>query len=220
MLVGHYSASFLVKAIDRNLPLWGLMLAAQAIDFVWALLVCFGFEQFALQPGFTEASPLVLQYMPVSHSLLPGSLWALAAGLGYKALAEDACWKRAGLIALVVWSHWWLDLLVHTPDLKMLWNDYPVGFGLWRFRIAAFGVESMLLLLAVGYYWRCTRARDRIGSIGLPLLAAFMIALLAYSMWGPIPAHNASVIVQLLIVYVGLSIAAQWIDLHRRPCYA
>ena len=119
MLVGHYSASLLARSVDRNIPMWVLFLAAQAVDLLWIALNLLQVERFSLQPGYTQASPLVLEHMPVSHSLLPGQLWGVAAALAWRALVPGTCWRRAILVGAVVASHWWLDLLVHVPDLPL-----------------------------------------------------------------------------------------------------
>jgi hypothetical protein len=61
--------------------------------------------------------------------------------------------RRAGLaIGLVVLSHWFGDLLVHTPDLPLtLSQDSAVGFGLWTRPVLSWALE--MILLAGAWAW-------------------------------------------------------------------
>ena len=57
-------------------------------------------------------------------------VWALlAAGIAYLIYRNR---KIAGVIGLVVISHWLLDFIVHPPELPLLFSGSPmVGLGLW-----------------------------------------------------------------------------------------
>ena len=78
MFVGHYSAAFIAKRLEPRLPLWSLLLAVQLVDVVWAVLVLLGIERATIDfslPG----NPLVLSYMPYTHSLPATLLWSVLA---------------------------------------------------------------------------------------------------------------------------------------------
>ena len=61
-------------------------------------------------------------------------------------------------IALVVFSHWILDLLVHRPDLPILpgnMGNLPLlGFGLWQIPIVSAILELILVLAGAYLYYR------------------------------------------------------------------
>ena len=133
MFIGHYSTAFAARAVKPAIPLWHLFVAVQLVDFAWAVLVMIGVEKVRIIPHFMEASNLDLYYMPYTHSL-PGSLaWAIGAGLIYALISGGAQKWRAGLIfGAAVFSHWLLDLIVHTQDLALYFGGPKVGFGLWN----------------------------------------------------------------------------------------
>jgi membrane-bound metal-dependent hydrolase YbcI (DUF457 family) len=115
MFVGHYAASFYLKAREPGIPLWVLLLAVQLIDVIWALLVLAGIEHLAMVPGITRASPLDLVYVPYTHSLVAALGWSLLASwLWYRLKGPGRGGVRpALLVGLAVFSHWIGDLLVH-----------------------------------------------------------------------------------------------------------
>src|SRR5467141_3487820 len=80
MFVGHYGVSLAAKPAARSVPLWVWFIAVQWLDVVWSILVLMGIEKLRIVPGFTEANPLDLYYMPYTHGL-PGAL-ALSLLLG------------------------------------------------------------------------------------------------------------------------------------------
>jgi membrane-bound metal-dependent hydrolase YbcI (DUF457 family) len=99
--------------------LGALFLACQLADLLWPTLVLLGVERFAIVPGITKASPFDFQYYPYSHSLLALAAWGVLVGLVYR-LATRAPWRTALVLFLLVLSHWFLDFIVHRPDLAML----------------------------------------------------------------------------------------------------
>jgi membrane-bound metal-dependent hydrolase YbcI (DUF457 family) len=80
-----------------------------------------------IQRGVTAYIP---GNMPWSHGLFISVVWSvLAASLAYLFYRDR---KTAGIIGLVVISHWLLDFIVHPPELPLLFNESRlVGLGLW-----------------------------------------------------------------------------------------
>ncbi len=96
MFVGHYSASFLGQTLAPRVPLWVFLLAAQLVDVAWALFILLGVERFHLDPSLAS-NPLVLEYMPYTHSLVGTVAWAgLAAAVVSDALRHGASGHRGG----------------------------------------------------------------------------------------------------------------------------
>src|ERR1700724_2655754 len=128
MFVGHYAVACAVKSDENRIPLWVLFVAVQLLDFLWAPFVLLGIEKVRIVPGITASNPLDLYYMPYTHSLLAALLWAAAALLFCRLFVG---WGRVGkaalIVALAVFSHWVLDLVVHRPDLPLYDNTAKVG---------------------------------------------------------------------------------------------
>ncbi len=153
MFVGHYAAALAARTAEPRAPLWTYVLGCQALDVVWSGLIITGVEKAGVDPNL-PGSPLILSYMPYTHSL-PGALfWSVAFGVGLMALLKLP--RRAGLfIGLTVFSHWILDLLVHRPDLPLLWDGPKVGLALWNRPVMSETIEMGLLAIAAcAWGWR------------------------------------------------------------------
>ena len=129
MFVGHYSVSFVAKSVEKSIPLWVLFVAAQLIDIIWASFIFSGVERVRIVPHFTASNHLDLYYMPYTHSLLGACVWAILAGIVFKFFARSSG-KAAVWVALTVVSHWFIDLLVHKPDLTLWGGEQKFGFAL------------------------------------------------------------------------------------------
>ncbi|MGD0192830.1 MAG: hypothetical protein ABSD74_19000 [Rhizomicrobium sp.] len=213
MFIGHYGPAFGAKAALRAVPLWVFFLAVQWLDVVWSVLVLNGVEKVRIEPGYTEASPLVLYYMPYTHSLA-GSLILSAMFGGVAALFFRG---RRGLVLLVcaaaVFSHWILDLLVHKPDL-WVYDDVKVGLGLWRWVWISLPLELVFLWLGAWSYARFVPAK-RGGNVWLWVFVAAMSAVQVYGDFGPAPSSGPAEAVTALAAYGVLAVLAGLVDLSR-----
>ena len=198
MFVGHYGVSFLAKAANRKIPLWVLFIAVQLLDVIWAPLVLLGVEHLRIVPGITASNPLDLYYMPYTHSLIGAVAWSIVGWATYR-------WWKAGqhpggaalLVALCVFSHWVLDLVVHRPDLP-LWDDHSkVGLGLWNHPAPAFALEAVLLFAGMALY---RRGRATLPA-SLVVFGIVMLAVQAVVFFGPPPPSPAAAAVVALVSY-------------------
>ena len=101
--------------------------------------------------------------MPYTHSLQGSMLWAGAAFALFRwVIVKNK--SVAVVVALAVFSHWLLDLIVHTPDLP-LWSDssFKLGFGLWNNAVATYALEAVLLISALWLYLRSTTSASLLG---------------------------------------------------------
>ena len=76
MFIGHYAPAFVIKSVNKTIPLWLLFLAVQLVDIAWASLVLLGIEKVRIVPGITASNPLDLYYFPFTHSLLAAIVWS------------------------------------------------------------------------------------------------------------------------------------------------
>src|SRR6266508_4937106 len=172
MFVGHYGVSFAAKKAEPAIPLWVLFIAVQLLDVLWAPFVLLGIEKVRIVPGFTATNPLDLYYMPYTHSLVAALLWSGAAFAAARRLPKVETGTRAALlVALAVFSHWILDLIVHVRDLPLVDDTAKVGLGLWNHRAVAFLLEAGVLFGGMSLYLRAQpRGRVSLVVFGLVLL--------------------------------------------------
>jgi hypothetical protein len=208
MFIGHYSASFAGKAVEKRLPLWLLFIAVQLIDVLWGIFILLGIEKARIVRGFTASNDLDLYYMPYTHSLLGVLCWS--------ALAYAVCQmvprlrgQRTGLIlAAAVFSHWILDLVVHVPDLVLYDSVGKMGFGLWNYRVPAFVLEIALLLGGAAWLLKTVVHKGR--------LIAYVCLLAAVQFAGtfllPPPASDRAEAVTALFFYFVLALIAWWVE--------
>lgn len=216
MFIGHYGPALAGKTIARAVPLWAFFLAVQFVDVLWGIFVANGIEHVRIVPGFTDANPLDLYDMPITHSL-PGALgWSVLAGLVWALLSPKQ--KRIGgiAIALAVFSHWILDLIVHVPDLELWPGGLRVGFGLWNNYPVALAVEFGVLLAGFGLYLRVTEAKGLVGRIW-PWVFMALLALAEFANHtAPIPEDFTTAGYMGTITFLIIAALAAICDLTRR----
>ena len=172
MVAGHFGFAAAVKSIERQTPMWALMLACQWLDVVFVPLFLLRVEHISPVPGTNGGYGQVIINADYTHSLI-GAL-ALSALFG---LASANRWgARCGaVLASVTFSHWVLDLVVHRGDMAILPGNAGqlsrLGFGLWRMPAASIAVELALVLLGSYSYWRAAVAVAR--SSGREITAAY-----------------------------------------------
>jgi hypothetical protein len=219
MFVGHYSASFAGKAVERQIPLWILFIAAQFVDFLWGILVLAGVEKARITPGLMAASAMDLYYMPVTHSLFGAILWSVLGGLILNFAVKARTVRTGIIIGLVVLSHWMGDLIVHRPDLPIFGdNSMKLGFGMWNYFWPEFALE--LLLLIIGIQWWLKTERDSGNTSRATVRAAWILFGLlvicqCIDKFGAPPASSQIAAASALAAYTVLSGVAYWADKQR-----
>jgi hypothetical protein len=224
MFVGHYGVSFAGKKPAPRLSLGALFLAVQLLDILFAVFVLLGVEKLRIVPGFTKFNPYDLYWMPYSHSLLAALIWsALTTLVGLVALRRLR-WSRdrriaAGVLGAAVFSHWLLDLPMHTPDMPLGLDaaSPKIGFGLWNHPALSIAAELLVLAAGTAIYLRATRARTRGAAIRTAVFVGFLAALVLATPLFPVPANERLFAVQALVLYGVLAALAQWIDRGRDP---
>ncbi len=213
MFLGHYAVGFAAKKVALKTSLGTLVAAAVFLDLLWPVFVLTGIERLGVAPGITAVTPLDFEYYPFSHSLLAAAGWAVLFGACWFALTRDG---RASLWAgLLVVSHWFLDLVVHRPDLPLWPGGGPrAGLGLWNSVAASVALEYGLLAAGVWVYARATRPRDAIGRWGFRAYVALLAGVYAANVFGPPPPGAAAVAAVALSAWL-LVLWAWWFDRHR-----
>lgn len=208
MFVGHYGASFLAKRADRTIPLWLLFIAVQLLDVLWAPFVLLGIEKVRIVPGITKASPLDLYYMPYTHGLLTAIGWSIVLGVVYQLIARPSTARSSLIVALAVFSHWVLDLLVHRPDLPLYDNSAKVGLGLWNAPAVELPLEALILLGGMWLYLRDNSSHaKRTYVFGLVL-----VVLQVVSFFSPPPPTVTAVASTAIVSYIVFALVIWWLE--------
>ena len=161
-------------------------------------------------------TPLDFVSYPYSHSLVALCLWGGAVGAAYAFIRRGRRVAVLTLVLLVV-SHWVLDLVTHRPDLPLTLNGPErFGLGLWNSIPGTLAVEIVVFGAGLALYLRTTAARDRIGSIGLWSLVAFLLIVYLASSFGPPPPSAAAVAWSAEAMWL-LVLWGYWVDNHRTP---
>lgn len=155
MFIGHYGPAVWDTQRGHTKPLltlWQGFVAVQAMDFTTGLLITFGLE------GTHMVDGVPLFHIPWSHSLLSAVVIAMLAGFLFRALKPSIGKKGFWVVALLAFSHWPLDVLVHRPDLPLFpGGNYLMGFSLWDYAWPSFAAEALLLGGALAWWLKVTK---------------------------------------------------------------
>ena len=204
MFIGHWAPA-MVAATHKDAPsLPVLFVAAQLVDWLFFLFLMFGVESMRITPGISAMNPMDLYHMPYTHSLLGTALWAAVFGGLIFTVSRN---RTAALIgALVVLSHWFLDLLVHVPDLTIAGAPPKLGLGLWNHPAIEMPLELLLIFGALWLYARA--AKPKRGP--LAVLTVILLALQAVHWFGPVEAEVTLGTSLLALFAFGLATLASW----------
>ena len=215
MFVGHYAASLALKSFDGRASLGTLFLGVQFVDILFFPLVLLGVERMNVVPGYTPSTHFELEYMPYTHGLAASLGWAALAYASFRWVLKRAHGTSL-VVAVAVFSHWVLDLIVHTPDLPLMSDgSLKLGLGLWNDVWLTFLIESALLAGGLWMYLRSTSAVGKGGRYAMALYVAVLIAINVVNLWGPPPGSKVALAVAALGAYFGFAAIAYWLDRAR-----
>ncbi|AWV97021.1 hypothetical protein [Arcticibacterium luteifluviistationis] len=219
MFVGHYAAAFALKGKEKSASLGMLFIATQFVDILFFPFTLLGIERLNLVENFTAVNNFDLEYMPFTHGLLGSFLWsAVFYALYYFIFAKNKADKKsiALVMGLGVMSHWFADLLVHTPDLPIINGDPKLGFGLWQYKGLTFALEAVLLIISLVYYLKKTTAKSGVGKYAAIGFVGFLL-LVNFLNFYVLPSDDnlVSVAISALLAYFVLAGIAFWVDTKR-----
>ena len=192
MFIGHFGIGFAAKKLVPGLSLSVLFIAAQFLDLLWPNLLLLGLEDVSISPGITLMTPLDFIHYPISHSLLLVLFWSSAMGLLTWLVSKNQ--RFAMVLFFCVLSHWFLDLIVHRPDLPITpWGEMRVGFSWWNSVVLTNLAEGVFFFGGVYLYLKTTTARNKVGLFGFWALVLFFVFIQAANELGPPPPDVTSI---------------------------
>jgi hypothetical protein len=204
MFIGHWAPALAVAARSRAPGLVTLFVAAQLVDWAFFGLLLLGVEHMRFSPGISVMNPMDLYHMPYTHSLL-GTL-VFGGGIAAVVWALTKNRTAALLTGAVAVSHWFLDLLVHVPDLTLFGSPPMLGLGLWNYPLIEMPLEIGITFGALLLYVRAKRpATSRVA-----VLAAILIGLQFFNWLAPGEREVTLGTSLLAFVAFGLAALAAW----------
>lgn len=219
MFVGHYAAAFVLKGKEKGASLGMLFIATQFVDILFFPFVLLGIENLKFVKGFTAVNDFNMDYYPFTHGLLGSVLWAVLFYALYAFVFHKNKVNRKNVaiaMALGVLSHWFADLIVHTPDLPLINGNPKFGFGLWNNKILTFATEAVLLIVALLYYLKKTKAVTNFGNYAASGFVVFLIFVNYLNLF-VLPKNDdiKALTMSALFFYFLLAILANFVDKKR-----
>lgn len=112
------------------------------MDILGFTFTMLGIEKAYIVPNVNPMLRYIIN-MPYSHSLSGTLLVSVIVFVLFRALNKKS-W--AWVLGLCVLSHWFIDLMVHTPDLIMFSGNRKVGMGLWNYPVLTYIAELAFFL--------------------------------------------------------------------------
>ena len=205
MFIGHWAPALAAAAATRKAPpLAVLFIGAQLIDWAFFAFLLLGVEHMRFSPGISAMNPMDLYDMPYTHSLLGAAAFAGAIWLLRSLVVKDRTGALIG--AAVILSHWFLDLLVHVPDLTLAGSPPKLGLGLWNHPAIEMPLE---LGITFGALWWYAKVRKP-ALVRVLVLAAVLLALQAINWFGPVEPEVTAGTSYLAFFAYGLATLAAW----------
>jgi hypothetical protein len=209
MFIGHYGVAYAAKTVAPKAPLAAYFLAVQALDVLFSVFVLGGVEHMEIVHKYTRYNPYRLYDMPITHSLVGALAWAVAVGIGAALLRlprRESLW-----LGLAVFSHFILDLPVHTPDLSIAGSDTArLGLGLWNNVPLVLALELLLLVGGWLLFSRSKRSDAAFPQQRNRIFLGILVLLTIVTPFMPDPASPTVFAIQALVLYCALAWASAW----------
>jgi len=221
MLVGHVGVGLAAKAVEPRLNLGTLVAAALFLDIVFWALVLAGLETAHVPHDFAARHFLTFDF-PWSHSLLMAVLWSFGFAVAWalwgssRARRLGAFWDGSALLALVVFSHWLADVLVHVPEMPLIPGGVAVGLGLWQHQPLALALELLIAFVGlVALVFRTALGTGR--KVVVCALTIVLAALTGFGAYADAPPPSPAILAVSSLGIIALTIAiCAWCDRVRR----
>ena len=178
MIAGHIGAAAGAKRWAPNVPVWALLVGSFLIDLIFGILYATGKENIEAMEGTDGGYGKMAFQVDWSHSFFGTILLCTVVVIVATRFFGG---KGAFILSCVVFSHWFLDVIVHRPDMPIAPGNpgaMPrVGLGMWDFPVFVLILE---LALIAGGAWLWDSAPEsgdkaRKGAIALAIAAVAIL---------------------------------------------
>lgn len=140
MYIGHFAIAYILIRFFPGIPPLVPLIGVSFPDILWPMFILLGFEKAEINPDSPLQKYIKFTSYPYSHSLVISFIISGSMGL---ILAYGISPTAGVLFIIASTSHWFLDTIVHLPDLPILGfgPDKKVGLGLWNYPRMAFVIE-------------------------------------------------------------------------------
>jgi len=199
MFMGHFAPAVWDTKRGSSaplIPLWLGFLAVQFIDIVFALLAIAGIEGTG-----TMVDGVPIFDIPFSHSLIGSLFLSFVGAVIFQMISKAKGPKVFFVFAMLIFSHWILDIVVHRPDLPLYpGSSVMMGFGIWNFPYLAYALEMGMLLVGFLFWMKVTTPKSALYSV-LPWVMFAVMGVMQY----------------IFITLPGLEINAGTFDMNSGP---
>ena len=217
MFLGHYAVGLAAKKVAPKVSLGNLFLAAVGLDLLWSIFLFLGWENVKLTPGITKVIPIEFSAYALSHSLVMAAAWAVLFGIVALIITRDE--MNSMVLAGLVISNWFLNVLVHRPELYLLPGAEPMGMkwglGLWNSLPLTIAVEVVLFAAGIWVYFNATKAKDAVGELGFWVFGGLMVVAFIGVILMPLPKNADWISMGSLVPFLFVA-GAYWLDDHRK----
>lgn len=178
--INHAATALLLKRKFPSAPMFGLILATEAVEYLWVGLNLIGIERTIIDDDMRSVADVHLVHMPFSHSIATTVLIALSVGLILFWRNGKALSAATTGISLAVASHLVLDLLVHAPDIAIapFMGGEKFGTGLYaNLPLPALALETLWGLFCWWAYRGSWKLLALIAVLGVTSIPLYSIAI-------------------------------------------
>lgn len=209
--INHAAAALILKRKFPSAPLLGLILATEAVEYLWVGLNVIGIEQTIIADPMRSVADVHLVHMPFSHSLVTSLLIAFCVGL-FVLWRGGRAWSAIALaMSLAVFSHIVLDLLVHAPDIAIapFFDGDKYGTGFYsNMPLAALGFET---LFGVFCWWIYRGSWQLLGLIIALAFTAIPIYSIAINIGESVLAGQSTVFALVILAQMLATSGLVWL---------
>jgi hypothetical protein len=176
--INHAVTALILRKKFPSAPLFGLILATEAVEYMWVGLNLVGIERTVIDEGMRSVADVHLVHMPFSHSIVTSLIVALSTGLVILWRGGRAASALALALSLGLVSHVLLDLAVHAPDIALapFFDGGKYGSGLYaNLPLPALALETLWGLLCWRIYrgnWKLLGLILGLGIASIPFYSA------------------------------------------------
>lgn len=179
MIAGHIGAAAGAKRWAPGVPLWALLVASFALDLLFGIFWALGVESMENLDGTDGGYGQMAFNVDWSHSFF-GTLLFCTVVLIVCARAWGG--RGAFVLSSLVFSHWFLDLMVHRLDMPIAPGNAGttprVGLGLWDVPMVVLILE-LAILLGGAWIWHSSPDADKKAQRAALITAVVSVIVLA-----------------------------------------